>query len=110
MCCPSLVWQPPHSRHPKLPRLQHISGRGSLHGFKPQSIFTRPATGYSETRCCGRPWNQSSAGPDISLLRPELQRQWHHAKNQHLGDRQITTGSRSACVVDLQPMSQWVSS
>ncbi|KAA6420388.1 MAG: hypothetical protein FRX49_09550 [Trebouxia sp. A1-2] len=36
---------------------------------------------------------QSSAGPDISLLRPELQRQWHHAKNQHLGDRQITTGS-----------------
>ena len=51
------------------------------------------ASGYSETRCCGQPWKQFSAGPDISLLRPELQRQWHHAKNQHLGDRQITTGS-----------------
>ena len=23
-----------------------------------------------------------------------MQRQWHHAKNQHLGDRQITTGSK----------------
>ena len=51
------------------------------------------APGYSELCCCGQPRKQSSAGPNISLLRPELQRQWHHAKNQHLGDRQITTGS-----------------
>jgi len=36
---------------------------------------------------------QTPAGPDISLLRPELQQQWHHAKNEHLGDRQITTSS-----------------
>ncbi|KAA6420517.1 MAG: hypothetical protein FRX49_09678 [Trebouxia sp. A1-2] len=37
--------------------------------------------------------NRQAFGPDISLLRPVLQRQWHHAKNQHLGDRQITGGS-----------------
>ncbi len=46
-------------------------------------------SGYSRLCYC----NQISAGPDISLLRPELQRQWHHAKNQLLGDRQITASS-----------------
>ena len=51
------------------------------------------APGKVERCCCGQPRQPSSAGPDISLLRPELQRQWHHAKNQHLGDRQITTSS-----------------
>jgi len=51
------------------------------------------APGYSEICFCGQPRKQSSAGPDISLLRPELQRQWHHANNQHLGDRQITASS-----------------
>ena len=40
-----------------------------------------------------QPQQKSSAGPDVSLLRPELQRQWHHAKNQHLGDRQIAASS-----------------
>ena len=51
------------------------------------------APGYARTRCCGQPRKQSSAGPEVSLLRPELQRQWHHAKNQHLGDRQISANS-----------------
>jgi len=51
------------------------------------------APGYSRLCCCNQTRQSSSAGPDISLLRPELQRQWHHAKNQHLGDRQITGGS-----------------
>ncbi len=51
------------------------------------------APGYARC-CCNQTRQASSAGPDISLLRPELQRQWHHAKNQHLGDRQITGGSR----------------
>ena len=32
-------------------------------------------------------------GPDISLLKPQLQKQWHHAKNRHLGNIQITSGS-----------------
>ena len=32
-------------------------------------------------------------GPDISLLKPQLQKQWHHAKNQPLGNIQIQPGS-----------------
>jgi len=51
------------------------------------------APGNAEPYCCGQPRQPSSAGPDISLLRPELQRQWRHAKNKHLGDRQIAAGS-----------------
>ena len=43
-------------------------------------------------RCSGSQ-QQASAGPDISLLRPELQRQWHHDKNQHLRDKRITVSS-----------------
>ena len=34
------------------------------------------------------------AGPDISLLTAKLQKQWHHNKNQHLGDTQIKPGSQ----------------
>ena len=33
------------------------------------------------------------AGPDVSLLRPDLQEQWHHAKNIHLGNVVIQPGS-----------------
>jgi len=50
------------------------------------------APGHPRLRC-NDTRQQASAGPDISLLRPELQRQWHHAKNQHLGDREITSSS-----------------
>ena len=49
--------------------------------------------GQSRLWYCDQPQQKSSAGPDVSLLRPELQRQWHHAKNQHLGDRQIAASS-----------------
>ena len=51
------------------------------------------APGYSGLCCCNQTEQQASAGPDISLLRPEIQRQWHAAKNQHLGGRQITASS-----------------
>ena len=51
------------------------------------------ASGHTRLSCCSQELQQSLAGPDISLLRPELQRQWHHAKNQLLGDRQITASS-----------------
>ena len=51
------------------------------------------SSGYARLRCCNQTLHQTPAGPDISLLRPELQQQWHHAKNVHLGDRQITTSS-----------------
>ena len=33
------------------------------------------------------------AVPDISLLKPQLQKQWHHAKNQHFRDIRIHPGS-----------------
>ncbi len=49
--------------------------------------------GYRRICRCNKTLQQASAGPDISLLRPELQRQWHHAKNRHLGDRRITASS-----------------
>ena len=51
------------------------------------------APGYWKLCCCNEPQQQASAGPGISLLRPELQRQWHHAKNQHLGDKRITAST-----------------
>ncbi len=47
------------------------------------------APSYSRPYCGKQAREPSSAGPDISLLRPELQRQWHHAKNHQLGDRQL---------------------
>ena len=51
------------------------------------------ASGDPTLCCCKHREQLSSAGPDISLLRPELQRQWHYAKIQRLGDRQITASS-----------------
>ena len=51
------------------------------------------ASGHASLNCCSQELQHSLAGPDISLLRPELQQQWHHAKNQLLGDRQITSSS-----------------
>ncbi|DBA66780.1 TPA: hypothetical protein ACH3X2_001923 [Trebouxia sp. C0005] len=61
--------------------------------MSPQLRNYQHAFGSSRLCCCNQTRQPSSAGPNISLLRPELQRQWHHAKNQHLGDRQITGGS-----------------
>ena len=48
------------------------------------------ATGFLRLRCCNPTTQPTGEGPDISLLRLELQRHWDHAKNQYLGDRQIT--------------------
>ena len=107
-------------RHSIFPRLPHALGHGFfLHGLSPQLRKNRRVTvlpvlleaasnsrskcnsqsmdvlapGHSRLCCCDQTGQPSSSGPDISLLRPELQRQWHPAKNQHLGGRQITTGS-----------------
>ena len=41
--------------------------------------------------CVQQPAQQT--GPDVSLLRPDLQEQWHHAKNLHLGSIIIVPGS-----------------
>ena len=109
------------SRHPKLPRLQDVLGCGSfLHGRVPQLSISRQASGtrlrlhvdlesgynaavrlfvalspgYPSLPRCNQTRTQPSAGPDISLLRPELQQQWHYVKNQLLGDRKISASSR----------------
>ncbi|KAL0019382.1 hypothetical protein WJX77_003759 [Trebouxia sp. C0004] len=93
-CSATLVWRPLHSRHSKLPHLQQVSRRGSLcHGWVPQLRNNKHASRHSRICRCNKIRQQASAGPDISLLRPELQKQWHHVKNQHLGDRRITTSS-----------------
>ena len=48
-------------------------------------------------RCCPSEQVQEAPmqhkGPDISLLKPQLQKQWHHAKNRCLGNIQIQPGS-----------------
>ena len=72
------------------------------------------APGYSRLCRCIES-QQASAGPDISLLRPELQKQWHHDKNQHLGDKQITANHnmRVWWICDQCPCGlphEWVSS
>ncbi len=51
------------------------------------------APGHSIVCRCNESQQQASASPDISLLKPELQKQWHHAKNQHLGDKKITANN-----------------
>ncbi|KAL0042064.1 hypothetical protein WJX77_001984 [Trebouxia sp. C0004] len=93
-CCATWVRRPLHSRPSKIPHLQQVSPRSSffLRGV-PQLKNNKQASGYRRICRCNQTLQQASAGPDISLLRPELQREWHHAKNQHLGDRRITPGS-----------------
>ncbi len=59
----------------------------------PLNMFVVLMPGHRRTCRCYGTRQQASAGPDTSLLRPELQRQWHHDKNQYLGDNQITTSS-----------------
>ena len=64
----------------------------SSHSLQQSKIGWFLASWYPRFCCCIETRPQSSAGPDISLLRPELQRQWHHAKNQHLVDKHIQGG------------------
>ena len=40
-----------------------------------------------------KPPSSGPAGPDLSLLTPKLGGQWHHDRNQHLGEIQIKPGS-----------------
>ncbi len=73
------------------------------------------APGYSRLCRCIETRQQASAGPDISLLRPDLQKQWHHDKNQHLGTKQITANNnmRVWWICDQCPCGlphEWVSS
>ncbi|KAL0044750.1 hypothetical protein WJX82_008119 [Trebouxia sp. C0006] len=93
ICCATWAWQPLYSRHTKLQDSQRMLLRGScFHGLLPPLRNKQQASGDSTLCCCNQKGQPPSAGPDISLLRPELQRQWHHAKNQHLGNRRVTAG------------------
>ena len=50
-----------------------------------RAFYTRQAS--SEPPAAG------PAGPDIRLLKPQLQKQWHHANNQHLGNIKVKPSS-----------------
>jgi len=65
------------------------------------------APGHSRVCRCNESQQQASASPDISLLKPELQKQWHHAKNQHLGDKQITANNNMRVWWNLWPVPMW---
>ena len=59
-------------------------------------LYVCPTAG--RPRCCPSEQVQQPPvqheGPDISMLKPQLQKQWHHAKNQHLGNIQVHPGSK----------------
>ena len=55
------------------------------------------AVGHWTVPCCTAPEQSPTLqhpGPDISRLKVELQKQWHHTKNLHLGDQIIWPSSR----------------
>ena len=60
-------------------------------------LYVYLAARRQSTCCCSQHVKEplvQHKGPDISLLKPQLQKQWHHAKNQHLGDKQVHPGSK----------------
>ena len=62
----------------------------------PLPLYVYLAAGCRSTCCCSQQVQESleqHRGPDISLLKPQLQKQWHHARNQQLGDTQVHPGS-----------------
>ena len=65
----------------------------STHIFSPTVCL--PTAG--RPRCCASEHVQApqvrDKGPDIRLLKPQLQKQWHHVENRRLGNIQIQPGS-----------------
>ena len=63
--------------------------------ISPAPLYVCPTEGCP--RCC--PSEQvpeppvQHKGPDIRLLKPQLQKEWHHAKNQHLGNMTVQPGT-----------------
>ena len=55
--------------------------------------FSRMCCAAGAPQALPEPSAAGPAGPDIRLLKPQLQTQWHHAKNQHLSNIQISSGS-----------------
>ena len=63
----------------------------------PQKASFSVTAGFP-TVCCApqalpEPPAAGPAGPDITLLKPKLRKQWHHAKNQHLGNIHISSNN-----------------
>ena len=63
--------------------------------ISPTPLYVCPTAGGS--RCCPPEQVQEPSvrekGPDISLLKPQLQKQWHHVRNQQIGNIQVQPGS-----------------
>ena len=79
-----------HARGHRLCSMRFCWYPQSLRVFLKASVCV--AAGYPRT-CYAVPAPAQPAGPDISLLKPQLQQQWHHARNQHLGNIQISSSS-----------------
>lgn len=54
---------------------------------------TQHSSAQSCLCCAGTQVPSSQQGPDISSLKPNLQKEWDHAKNSHLGSIVVTPGS-----------------
>ena len=59
-------------------------------------LYVYTAAGCQSVCCCSRQAQEPLVqykGPDISQLKPQLQKQWHHVRNQHIGNIQVPPGS-----------------
>ena len=69
--------------------------RGCIAPISPAPLYVCSTAGCP--RCCLPEHVQQppvqDKGPDISLLKPQLQKQWQHAKKRRLGNIQIQPGS-----------------
>ncbi|KAL3147907.1 hypothetical protein ABBQ32_002618 [Trebouxia sp. C0010 RCD-2024] len=89
----------PGSRLPRLGREATVETSQALLA----SAFGGSAVSVPETRHQKHHWvsffsyqhqHTQQEGPDMSLLYPALQQQWHHARNAHLGNTVIKSYSR----------------
>lgn len=86
-----------------LPPVRHASGKVDASDLLLSDCERFPKTSFCVTaefprlyRTCQNLPEHCLAGParpDITLLKPQLQKQWHHVKNQHLGNIQVSTNS-----------------
>ena len=93
----------PHFKH-----VRHTSGHPvcsigfccymAVHDVKVRRIASFCVTaGFPGLSCAAQALPEPSvagpAGPDLTLLKPQLQKQWHQAKNQPLGNIQLSCSS-----------------
>ena len=101
--CQASLQRPPHLRKVRQASCRRVcSSRCCCYStayalqMSPKASFY-VAAGFPRVYCAPQslqePSSAGPAGPDIRLLRPQLQKQWHHGKNQHLGNIQLSTSS-----------------